>query len=96
MLLFPKNLNHICDLFENNGKTISWEDLRAKLDLDDNKKCYWRNIIHTIPRAWKEMFLECGNNIRNLIINEHHLIKKYQIYCSEKLNSRELYNIHSK
>ena len=27
------------------------------------------------------------------MINEHHLIKKYQIYCLEKLNSRELYNM---
>ena len=34
------------------------------------------------------MFLECGNNISNLIINEHRLIKKHQNYCLEKLNSR--------
>ena len=46
-----KNLNHIGDLFENNGKMKSWEDLRAKLGLDDNKKFYWRQIIHAIPRA---------------------------------------------
>ena len=45
------------------------------------------------PRAWKEMFLECGDDISNLIINEHHLIKKHQIYCFEKLKSRELYNM---
>ena len=71
----------------------SWEDLRAKLGLDDNKKFYWRQIIHKIPCAWKEMFLERGNNISDLIINKHHLIKKHQIYCLEKLNSRELYNM---
>ena len=35
-----------------------WEDLRAKLGLDDNKIFYWRQIIHAIPCAWKEMFLE--------------------------------------
>ena len=56
----------------------SWEDLRAKLGLDDNKKFYWRQIIHAILRAWK-VFLECGDNISDLIINEHHLIKKHQI-----------------
>ena len=39
------------------------------------------------------MFLECGNNISNLIINEHHLIKKHQIFCLEKLISRQLYNM---
>ena len=70
-----KNLNHIGDIFENNGKMRSWEDLRAKLGLNDNKKFYRRQIILAIPRAWKEMFLECGNNISDLIFNEHHLIK---------------------
>ena len=39
------------------------------------------------------MFLECDDNISDLIINKHHLIKKDQIYCLEKLNIRELYNI---
>ena len=33
-----KNLNQIGGLFENNGKMRSWEDLRAKLGLDDIKK----------------------------------------------------------
>ena len=88
-----KNLNHIGDLFENNGKTRSWEDLRAKLGLYDNKKFYWRQIIQVIPLTWKKMFLECSNNIGDLISKECHLIKKHQIYCLEKLNSRELYNM---
>ena len=52
-----------------------WKDLRAKLDLDENSKFYWRQIIHAIPRTWKEMLLECGNNINNPIIKEHHLSK---------------------
>ena len=38
VIFLQKNLNHIGDLFGNNGKMRSWEDLRAKLDLDDNKK----------------------------------------------------------
>ena len=65
-----KNLDHIGDLFEINGKMRSWENLRAKLDLDDNRKFYCRQIIHTISRAWKETFLEPGNNINNPIINK--------------------------
>ena len=31
--------------------------------------------------------------MNNLLIKEHHLIKKHQIYCLEKVNSRELYNM---
>ena len=70
-----KNLNHNGDLFENNGKMRSWEDFRAKLGLDDNEKFYRRQIIHAILLAVKEVFLDCGNNINDLIINENHLIK---------------------
>ena len=36
---FKKNFNHIGDLFENNDKMRSWQDLRAELGLNDNKKC---------------------------------------------------------
>ena len=56
------------------------------------KKLYWRQNIFTIPRAWKEMFLECEDNISDLIIKEYYLIKKHQIYFLEKRNSRELCN----
>ena len=70
--------------------------LRAKLGLDGNKKLYWRQVIQAIPCPWEEMFLECGNNISDLIIKEHDIIKKHQIYFLEKLNSRELYNIQLK
>ena len=45
----------------------SWEDLKAKLGLDD-KLGFWRQIIHAIPRAWKETFLECSKGISDLII----------------------------
>ena len=93
VIFLKKYLDHIGDLFKNNGKLRSWKDLRTKLGLDDNKKFYSRQIIHAIPCAWKEMFLECGNNISDPIINEHHLIKKHQIYCLQKLNSRKLCNI---
>ena len=58
---------YIGNLFENNGKTKGWEDLRGKLDLDDNRKFYWIQIIQTILSGWKKMFIQCSNNI-----SEHH------------------------
>ena len=88
-----KKINHIGDLFQNDGKMRSWEYLRGKLGLDDNQKFYWRQIIHAIAHVWKEMFSGCVNNINDLIFNEHHLIRKHQIYCLEKLKRRELYNM---
>ena len=57
---------YIGNFFENNGKTKGWEDLRGKLDLDDNRKFYWIQIIQTILSGLKKMFIECSN------ITEHH------------------------
>ena len=58
VIFVKKPPNYVDDLFENNDKIRSWNDLRAKLDLDGNKNFYWRQNIHTVPRAWIEMFLE--------------------------------------
>ena len=90
IIKYIKKLNHIGDLFENNGKMRSWEDLRAKLGLDDNKN-FTGDKLSTQSLVLRN--LDCGDNISDLIINEHHLIKKHQIYCLEKLNSRGLYNM---
>ena len=90
-----KTINHIGDLFENNSRIKNWEDLKAKHDLDDNRKVYRIQIFWAIPKVWKEKFLVCSENIDNLIIHKHHLIKKHQIYFLEKLNSIELYNRQS-
>ena len=58
----------------------SWEDFKAILDMDENRNFYRIQVISTISSAWKEIFLECGNNTSNLIINEHHLIHYKELY----------------
>ena len=39
------------------------------------------------------MFLEYSSNKSDIVIHEHHLIKEHKIYCLEKLNTSELYNM---
>ena len=39
------------------------------------------------------MFLARRDNISDIFTEEHHLIKKHQVYRLEKLNSRELYHM---
>ena len=88
-----KNINHFSDHSGNNSRIRTWGDLTAKIDLNDIKKFYWLQLIHAIPSSLKEMLLECGNNIINLIINEHHLFKKHQTSCLENPNIRRACNI---
>ena len=52
-----------------------------KTNYPHNSSCLEKNIY------------ECDHDISDIIIKEHHLIKKHQIYCLEKLNSRKLYNM---
>ena len=49
--------------------------------------------MHSIPKSWKDAFIVNSETIKNLIFEGHHLIKNHQIYCLNKLNSKEIYNI---
>ena len=49
--------------------------------------------MHYIPKFWKDAFIVNPEIIKNLIFEGHHLIKNHQIYCLNKLNSKEIYNI---
>ena len=56
-------------------------------------KFKWIQLIHSLPKPWTEQKILDSNNSINLAIQDHHLIKKHQILCLNKLNSKELYNI---
>ena len=89
MLFFSKKLNHIGDLFENNCKVISWEDLRAKLSLKYKKEFDGDKLSTQSFVLGKKYFYNV------ITISVILLLKniKHQIYCLENLNSKELYNM---
>ena len=49
--------------------------------------------MHSIPKSWKNEFIVNSEIIKNLIFEGHQLIKNHRIYCLNKLNSKEIYNI---
>ena len=53
-------------------------------------KFKWFQLIHALPREWKEAISMHDGSLENLLIPDHHLIKKNQIFCLTKLNSNEL------
>ena len=57
------------------------------------KKCEYMQIIHAIPRSRKEDFNDLFKNINNFIIQSHHLVKRQQNCCVNRLNSKEIYDI---
>ena len=60
IIIFLKKRPHIDDLFQNDGKARSQEDLRTKLDFDDNIKFYWIQIIQHIPSVGKILSPLCS------------------------------------
>ena len=53
----------------------------------------YNQIIHSIPISWKDAHIANLENIKNLVLMGHHLMKNYQIYCLNKLSSKEIYSI---
>ena len=50
-------------------------------------------ITHALPISWKEILLNYTESINNLVIQDHHFIKKHQILSLNKLNSATLHEI---
>ena len=56
-------------------------------------KFQWIQLIHFLPKPWiEQIFIDLGYSI-NIAIQDHHLIKKHQIFCLNELGSKELYDI---
>ena len=47
--------------------------------------------MHSVSKFWKDTLIGNSKNIKNLVFQGHHLRKNNQIYCLNKLNSKEIY-----
>ena len=91
---FSKNgINFVRQLFDSDGKLRCWESLKEKNLLSQNMKLKWFQLIHALPREWKEAISMHDARLENLLIQDHHFIKRNQILCLPKLNSNELHKI---
>ena len=88
-----KNLNFIGQMFNKNGNIKPWEDIKIEFHLKDTQKIYWLQIIDALPKSWKDAILKDKGNAKNLVIFDHHIVRKSQICSLNKLTSKELYLI---
>ena len=88
-----RNINFVGQVFKTDGAVKPWKQLPEEYGLANKLKFKWIQLIHSLPKSWiEQIFIDSGNWI-NLAIQDHHLIKKHQILCLNKLDSKELYNI---
>ena len=80
-----KNVNFICQLFNDNRIVKPWRDIKIEFHLKDTHKIYWLQTIAIV--------LKDKGNASNYNIFHHH-IRQSQIQISlKKLTSKGLYSI---
>ena len=76
-------------LFKTDGAVKPWEKLQEEFDLINKLKFKWIQLIHSLPKLWIEkIYFDSGNSI-SFAIQDHHLVKKYQIPFLNKLDCKE-------
>ena len=91
--LSAKGVDFVGQLFQNNQLIKKWDELKTEFDLIENQKFPIVQITHDRPSSWKEVLRNYTESINNLVIQDHHLIKRHQIFSLNKLSSATLYEI---
>ena len=79
-------------LFNERQKLKTWDDLKREYGFHENKRILFMQLLHGIPKSWKSDFSDVKENIRNLVIQNHHIIRKHHMYFLNRLSSKEIYN----
>ena len=87
-----KGLNCVGHLFNERQKLKTWDELKQEYRFHENKRFLFMQLLHAIPKSWKEELSNVKENIHNLIIQDHHIIRKNHMYFLNRLSSKEIYN----
>ena len=63
-------------LFQNRQQIKKWDEQETEFDLIENEKIVIVQITHALPDSCKEFLRNYTESIDNLVIQDHHLIKK--------------------
>ena len=70
-----------------NGNIKLLEDIKIEFHLRETHKIYWLQITDALPKSWKDIILKDKVNAKNLVIFDHHMVRKSQICSLNKLTS---------
>ena len=86
-------MNYVGQLFKCDGKPKLWEELKNEFNQQRQLQFIYNEIIPYFPKSWKDALIANSENIKNMVFESHHLIKNHQIYCLNKLSSKDIYSI---
>ena len=83
-----KGLNFVGELFDRDGKRTTCQSPKDKFSWTNNEKLKLFQIIHALPKHWRETEATYDGNLCNVFLSDHNLIKKNQVYALSKLDSK--------
>ena len=85
-------LNHIYQLFNQNGQAKTWNQLKIEFHLNPIWNFKYVQLIDSIPRRWKQIIYENNDQINNINTNLG-ILQCTRIVPLENLTSKQIYTI---
>ena len=79
-------------MFNEKRKLKTWDELKQEYGFHEYKRFLLMQLLHAIPKSWKNDLSHVKENIHNLVIQIHHIIRKHHMYFLNRLSSKEIYN----
>ena len=79
-------------MFNERQKLKAWDELKQEYRFLENKRFLFMQLLHAVPKSWKDDLFKVKENIHNLIIQDHHIIRKHHMDFLNRLSSKEIYN----
>ena len=70
----------------------TWDELEQEYRFLENKRFLFMQLLHAVPKSWEDDLFKVKENIHNLIIQDHHIIRKHHMHFLNRLSSKEIYN----
>ena len=79
-------------MFNERQKLKTLDELKQEYRFLENKRFLFMQLLHAVPKSWKDDLFKVKENIHNLIIQDHHIIRKHHMDFLNRLSSKEIYN----
>ena len=79
-------------LFNERQKLKTWDELKQEYGFCENKRFLFVQLLHVIPKSWKNDLTDVKKNIHNLVIQDYNIIRKHHMCFLNRFSSKEIYN----
>ena len=79
-------------MFNERQKLKTLDELKQEYRFLENKRFLFMQLLHAVPKSWEDDLFKVKENIHNLIIQDHHIIRKHHMHFLNRLSSKEIYN----